>query len=349
MSAEIQTSLFILTAELAAVSTLAALGAGIAAWLFRRQRMRAAMALREAAERLPGEGEMVQRERALLAEFARAYLTRDAVVLGELPKALLDLRHAYEQTHQDSAGAADSQQAEALQAEKEVLQARVEMLERQQALTAQQLEGALATINTLVQEYGRGRGVSVAPTSEALLQALLAIQGEGRAQPVEEGAADRQEVPAAGVGRPAEAVTEDGVEDALADALAEVAQPVGPFEDQASLPGEEVDAPQADVQADALTAEAPQAAPAATAGHEPAPPPVPDEPAAAEAELDLSVPVAPVEGPPAEEPRDELDTLDIDALLDAELSRQAELLAPAPSPSEEDLDLARTEDLPGKK
>lgn len=386
MSAEIQTGLFILTAELAGVTTLAALGAGIVAWARRKGRIKAAEALRAAADRLPGEGEILQKEKALLGEFARAYLTRDADALGALPKALLDLRQMHEAV-QVSGEAADTQQAEALQAEKEALQARTETLEKQLALTAQQLEGTLATINTLVQEYGRGRGQTVTPTAEALLQALLSMQGEGAERP-----SGQEEIKVAFQDAGSEAAPVDdeaaiesmdlSIDDVVAgdvpldevpvteEAAAIEAggepepepeeQPAAPQTPEAAKPvsNDDIDALLMDVLGEsAAPTAAPPATPAETAEPETAleaeaeaeGPVETTAPAPAPAEEDLMDLSVPVEEPPATEaPRDELDDLDIDALLDAELGRQAKLLTPASVPNE-DLDLSRTEDLPGKK
>lgn len=383
MSAEIQTGLFILTAEVAGITTLAALVAGIVAWVRRKGRLKAAEALRASADRLPGEGEIVQKEKALLGEFARAYLTRDADVLASLPAQLLALRQMHEGI-QVSEEAADTQQAEALQAEKEAFQARAEALEKQQALTAQQLEGTLSTINTLVQEYGRGRGQVVTPTAEAMLQALLQIQGqpaeipdqdaidvsspdademaEVQAPPVTEGAAvsepareettsgavsetmdlavddeleavplaepeadsSAQEEPAPEepVAAPAPAVSNEDVDALLMDVLGESAAPKASAEKAVEL-------------AVAAEAEAAQADDAPTA-----------QPSPKDEAMDLSVPVAKVQSKPPAPAHDDLDDLDIDALLDAEMGRQATLLTPAPA-SGEDLDLSR-DTPPGK-
>ena len=387
MSAEIQTGLFILTAEVAGITTLAALAAGIVAWVRRKGRMKAAEALRASADRLPGEGEIVQKEKALLGEFARAYLTRDADVLASLPAQLLALRQMHEDI-QVSEEAADTQQTEALQAEKEAFRARAEALEKQQALTAQQLEGTLSTINTLVQEYGRGRGQEVTPTAESMLQALLQIQGqsaempdqdaieisspgvetavEAQVAPVTEEAATREPVSEQGSDAGSEAM-DLAVEDELeavppaepeVEATAQEAAASGEAEKAAAaaVSNDDVDALLMDVLGEGASAE-PKASPpekSEKAAAEAEAVKAPDVPAAPKAQvapkdeaMDLSVPVEKAQGKPPAPAHDDLDDLDIDALLDAEMGRQATLLTPAPA-SGEDLDLSRVDTPPGK-
>ncbi|MEW5973352.1 MAG: hypothetical protein AB1713_06320 [Pseudomonadota bacterium] len=382
MSAEIQTSLFIITAEIAVVTTVAALLAAGTAWVRGRARMKAAQALRDAAGRLPGEGEPVQQERALLGEFARAYLTRDADVLAGLPARLLALRQLYAEAP-GGAVAADASAAQALQVENATLRAQAEALEQQRAAVSQQLETALGTINALVQEYGRGRGQEVAPTAESLLQALskagaagiaavpaFADAGEnehdldvgdmgGELQPdieVKAGAL------AVGEASPAEAMMDLAIEDQAV--VGDQEEPPAPGEPEAAPV---VSAPVSSVDIDALledvlVASAVEPKSEAASGEEAAGDVAVTPPQAEGLDdqgLDLSVPVEPppAHGPerahdasapsPGEAGKDELDELDIDALLDAELGRQARLLTP-PSGAEEDLDLARTDARGGK-
>lgn len=375
MSAEIQTGLFILTAELAGVTTLAALAAGIVAWSHRKGRLKAAEALRAAAERLPGEGEIVRKEKALLGEFARAYLTRDADLLAALPKALLALRQMHEDI-QVSEDAADTQQAEAMQAEREALQARTEALEKQQAHTAQQLEGTLSTINTLVREYGRGRGQEVTPTAEALLQALLSMQGApARAHDLDDAEIPLPDVDATppknnGAGQADEAGVdqgEGGMDLMFADTpepepgpepgpeSGPVAEAVPEAKDEPApaptLSSEDVDALLMGVLAERPAPEKrpepepePEPEPAAEAPAAPAPRAA--EPSR-DAAMDLSTPVEKPKDKAPAPAHDDLDDLDIDALLDAEMGRQAKLLTPAPA-SVDDLDLSRTDTSPSR-
>ncbi|MFZ5580048.1 MAG: hypothetical protein ACOZAQ_06250 [Pseudomonadota bacterium] len=371
MSAEIQTSLFILTAEIAGVATVAALVAAGLSWARGKARMQAAEALRAASSRLPGEGEVVARERALLGEFARAYLTRDAEVLAALPAQLLALRQMYEGL-QVADGSDVSPLAEELRTENAALQARADALEQQRSLTAQQLEGTLATINTLVQEYGRGRGEMVTPTAEALLQALLQISGTHRdAAPtlVSEAAAparddqdrddegdaeDRAEEPSSVEAELTPSVSSEVPEvfmDLAAEASAGHGEPepggesgIGPeVEPAPAAPAvgvEDIDALLADV----LGAEA--AVQPASATELKVETPAVKPPEVSEAEMDLSELMP--EPEPVPQPKDDLDDLDIDALLDAEMGRQAKLLEGA-SGTPEDLDLARTDSAPEKR
>ncbi|MEO1752095.1 hypothetical protein [Thiofaba sp. EF100] len=366
MSAEIQTSLFILTAEIAAVTSVAALVAAGLAWARGRARLKAAEALRDAAARLPGEGEVVQKERELLGEFARAYLTRDAERLAGLPARLLSLRQVIEAAAAPAAPEEDltqDQVIQALEAERAGLQAKVEGLEQQRMQTQQHLDTALATINTLVQEYGRGRGQEITPTAEALLQALLQAGGVGMAAAavsrIEPAHAAEPLAPPDG---PPPAAKPEGDEALLDLAVADDVvvgtepEPAATAAPAAEAAGSE---PVAAADIDALLEDVLGTA----ASVAPAPAPHADElvvepqapvPAAAkegyDQGLDLSVPVEPVveTAAVAEPAGDELDALDIDALLDAELGRQARLLTPVEAPGEEQYDLARVDE-PGTK
>lgn len=364
MSAEIQTSLVLLTAEVAVVTGVAALVAAGLAWARGRARLKAAQALRDAAQRLPGEGEVVHKERELLGEFARAYLTRDAEVLAGLPARLLSLRQVIEAAAASAAPKVDPAQVQAIQAleeERAGLQAKVEGLEQQRAQTQQQLDTALATINTLVQEYGRGRGQEVTPTAEALLQSLLQVGGAGivaGAAGMSSAALAREHTSWPDSNAPAAESVGHG---AFIDRTNEDEAVVGARQEPAASPGPEPGRPAAVPAADidALLEDVLGAA----ATEEPAPIPhaeVVDAPAlllakeSNDQDLDLSVPMEPVRepelpSPPAvERGMDELDALDIDALLDAELGRQARLLAPAEAPGDEPYDLARVDE-PGTK
>lgn len=348
MSAEIQTSLFIITAEIAVVTTVAALLAAGTAWARGRARMKAARALRAAAERLPGEGEIVQKERALLGEFARAYLTQDENVLAGLPARLLALR----QLHAEAPGgeaAADSPGVQALQVENASLRAQAEVLEQQRASASQQLEAALGTINALVQEYGRGQ--DVAPTAESLLQAL-SLAGAGGIAAV------------AAVAPPAEETLDLALEDqAVVEAQDEQPVLLEPVVVPAvAAPGSsaDVDALLADVLGASAVEPALEVAPTVGGGAGSVAVTPPQQKGINDQALDLSVPVEPPPAhgpesahdasipPPGDAGQDELDELDIDALLDAELGRQARLLTP-PSGAEDDLDLARTDAARGGK
>jgi cell division protein FtsB len=363
MSAEIQTSLFILTAEIAAVTGVAALVAAGLAWARGRARLKAAQALRDAAQRLPGEGEVVQKERELLGEFARAYLTQDAEVLAGLPARLLSLRQAIEAALPPPVPEVDPAQVQAIQAleaERAGLQAKLEGLERQRVQTQQQLDTALATINTLVQEYGRGRGQEITPTAEALLQALLQIHAAAPAfvaagEPVAaEDATSRPDIEVKAGAQAAEEVMMDlSVDDQgmVGDQEAPAA-PSGPE----AVPMASTPVAAADIDGlleDVLGAGAVEPMLAAAAGEEVAE--AVARPAPHAEELDLSVPVEPVRepepaAPPAAEAgRDELDALDIDALLDAELGRQAALLTPPLGDSDFDLSKVDEADLGTKK
>ncbi|MEW6692661.1 MAG: hypothetical protein AB1340_07490 [Pseudomonadota bacterium] len=376
MSAEIQTSLFLLTAEVAAVTGVAALVAAGVAWARGRARLKAAQALRDAAAKLPGEGEVVQKERELLGEFARAYLTRDAEVLAGLPARLLSLRQVIEAAAAPAAPEADPAQAQAIQAleaERAGLQAKVEGLEQQRAQTQQHLDTALATINTLVQEYGRGRGQEVTPTAEALLQALLQVGAAGLAAApafVAAGGAtpaeDTTSRPDIEVKAGAQAVEEGMMDLSIDDQVVVSDQEEPPASSEPEVvPPASTPVAAADIDAlleDVLGASAAEPKSEAASGEE-AVGDVAVTPPQAEGlddqGLDLSVPVEPppAHGPergydapapsPGEAGKDELDELDIDALLDAELGRQARLLTP-PSGAEEDLDLARTDARGGK-
>jgi hypothetical protein len=335
MSAEIQTSLFILTAEIAAVTGVAALVAAGLAWARGRARLKAAQALRDAAQRLPGEGEVVQKERELLGEFARAYLTRDAERLAGLPARLLSVRQAIEAAVEPPAPAIDpaeiqAQAMQALEEERAKWQTRLEGLEQQRAQTQQQLDTALATINTLVQEYGRGRGQEITPTAEALLQALVQVGGVGMAAAVAGRIEPAHAAEAVAPPDGTSPATEPEGDDTLLDLAVADEVVIGTEPEPA-----------------ATTAPAAEAAEAVAL-------PLPHAEALDDDQgLDLSVPVEPVRepelpAPPAAEAgMDELDALDIDALLDAELGRQARLLTP-PSGAEEDLDLSRTDAREGK-
>ncbi|MGC9007526.1 MAG: hypothetical protein ACP5IY_00390 [Halothiobacillaceae bacterium] len=366
MTAEIQTSLLLLTAEIAAVTTVAALVAAGVAWARGRARLKAAQALRDAAARLPGEGEVVHKERELLGEFARAYLTRDAEVLAGLPARLLSLRQVIEAAAVPAAPEVDPAQVqamEALEVERARLQAKVEGLEQQYAQTQQHLDTALGTINALVQEYGRGRGQEVAPTAAALLQSLLQI---GAAAPAfaaaggpasAEDAASRPDIAVkAGAQAEEEAMMDLSIDDQVV--VGDQGEPPAPGEPEAA-PVASVPISSVDIDAmleDVLGASAVEPKSEAASGEE-AVRDVAVTPPQAEGfddqGLDLSVPV---ESPPAHGPereydapvpspdkagKDELDELDIEALLDAELGRQATLLSPPAG--DEDFDLARPE------
>ncbi len=352
MSAEIQTSLFILTAEIAGVATVAALVAAGLSWARGKARMTAAEALRVAAAKLPGEGEIVNKERALLGEFARAYLTRDAEVLAGLPAQLLALRQLHEDI-QVSDEAADTPLAQELQAENAALQARAQALEQQQAITAQQLETALATINALVQEYGRGRGQAVAPTAEALLAALMQLGADGEVTAMAEvvdDKAEREPNPTdesdSAAGMETRGMGGNGPTQADGDMGESMLAPEVPDLAGGGEAPTSIEEPRAAVLeealavADAATEEAaPQAQAAGVTGLDAsvASPMVTQEPEV----IDLSLPVEAADSPGGEA-RDELDELDIDALLDAELGKQAKILQARPE-GNEDFDLARTE------
>lgn len=353
MSAEIQTSLFILTAEIAGVATVAALVAAGLSWARGKARMTAAEALRVAAAKLPGEGEIVNKERALLGEFARAYLTSDAEVLAGLPAQLLALRQMYENI-QVSHEAADTLKGQELQAENVALQARAQALEQQQAITAQQLETALATINALVQEYGRGRGQAVTPTAEALLAALMQLGTDGGVRAMDEVVDDRAEresnltdesASSAGMeirGRGGNGPTQANGDKGESEPAPEVPDLAGGGAAPVSIEEPRVLVLEEEASADAEAA-AEQAAPQAQDTGETgldasvASPLEAQEPEV----LDLSVPVQAADSTGGEV-RDELDELDIEALLDAELEKQAKLLQTRPEGGE-DLDLARTD------
>lgn len=355
MSAEIQTSLFILTAEIAGVATVVALVAAGLSWARGKARMTAAEALRVAAAKLPGEGEIVNKERALLGEFARAYLTRDAEVLAGLPAQLLALRQMYEdlQVSDEAADTLQAQELQELQAEKVALQARAQALEQQQAITAQQLETALATINALVQEYGRGRGQAVTPTAEALLAALMQLGADGGVRAmaeVVEAKAEREpnltDESASSAGMETRGRGGNGPTQADGDKGESKPAPEVPDLDGEGAAPAIIEEPRTVVLEEALAVAdavaeqaAPQAKDAGEAGLEAsvATPMEAQEPEV----LDLSVPVQAADSPGGEA-RDELDELDIDALLDAELGKQAKILQARPE-GNEDFDLARTE------
>jgi hypothetical protein len=373
MSAEIQTSLFLLTAEVAAVTSVAALVAAGLAWARGRARLKAAEALRDAAARLPGEGAVVQKERELLGEFARAYLTRDAEVLAGLPARLLSLRQVIEAAAAPAAPEVDPAQVqamEALEVERARLQAKVEGLEQQHAQTQQHLDTALGTINALVQEYGRGRGQEVAPTAEALLQSLLQIGAAAPAfaaagEPASaEDATSRPDIEVkAGAQAEEEAMMDLSLDDQVV--VGDQEEPPAPSEPEV-VPPASTPVAAADIDAlleDVLGAAAVEPKSEAASGEE-AVGDVAVTPPQAEGlddqGLDLSVPVEPPPAhgsergydastsSPGEAGKDELDELDIDALLDAELGRQARLLTPTEAPVEDLYDLARVDE-PGTK
>jgi len=351
MSAEIQTSLFILTAEIAVVTTLAALLAAGLAWMRGRARMKAAQALRDAAARLPGEGEIVQQERALLGEFARAYLTRDADVLASLPARLLTLRQSYESLPRQTEAAPEAPVDHALQAEVEALKVRAEQAEKSLQNVNQQLNEALATINTLVQEYGRGEAMT--PTAEAQLQSLRSLVAEPMAVAQEaEGVS-----PSGPEASPAEQMpTAGGMEDEAANldlSLPETQPEPAPGSETSSNDEPGPGAPAQDSRTDADLIHEAKALGTTEAEASPAEP-ASAAPEGAEETKDTALPIEfdlsaeePGKGEPSTAPAsaaDPLDELDIDALLEAELQRQNKLLQGG-DPAQEDLDLAKT-DLP---
>lgn len=325
MSAEIQTSLFLLTAEFAAVTGVAALVAAGVAWVRGRARLKAAQALRDAAGRLSGEGEVVHKERELLGEFARAYLTQDADVLAGLPARLLALRQMYENV-QVSQGVADIQLATSLEEEHAALRAREEALQSQLAATSQQLGSALSTVNALVQEYGRGQGKVITPTAEALLQAILSMdQRQASADtalvmPMAEAEGDND----GQAGEPVVVQGESGGGKESDDWLETGMAASGPAPEGADLVEDVGASTRLEPVVDSAVAPA-----SSLAG-------------AMNESLDLSVPEVEPE-PQAGKVKDELDELDIDVLLDAELGKQAQLLQPPPGESE-DLDLSRADE-----
>ncbi|MDM7322390.1 MAG: hypothetical protein P3W87_003715 [Gammaproteobacteria bacterium] len=371
MSAEIQTSLFLLTAEVAVVTGVAALVAAGLAWAHGRARLKAAEALRDAAARLPGEGEVVQTARDLLGEFARASLTRDAEVLAGLPARLLSLRQVIEAAAAPAAPEVDPAQAqEAWEAERARLQAKVEGLEQQRAQIQQHLDTALGTINALVQEYGRGRGQEVAPTAEALLQALLQVGAAAPAFAAAGGAASAEDTTSrpdikakAGAQAAEEGMMGLSINDQVVVDNPE--EPPAPGEPEV-VPPASTPVAAADIDAlleDVLGAAAVEPKSEAASGKGTIGDVAVTSPQAEGIDdqgLDLSVPIEPLSahGPergydapapsPGEAGKDELDELDIDALLDAELRRQARLLTPTEAPVDDLYDLARLDE-PGTK